>query len=138
MATRSRIGMVNEDGTVSSVYCHWDGYPSYNGRVLSENYTDLEKVKKLIDLGSISVLKDEVETDDPHTFDKPKEGITIAYHRDRGENYDPPRINESLDEYLEDDNEEYGYFFLDGEWFVKPCYGDRPVQTVKEALAEDL
>ena len=138
MATRSRIGMVNEDGTVSSVYCHWDGYPSYNGRVLSENYTDLEKVKKLIALGSISVLDEEVETSDPHTFENPKKGVTVAYHRDRGEDYDAPRINGSLDEYLEDDNEEYGYFFLDGEWFVKPCYGDRPVQTVKEALAEDL
>jgi len=138
MATRSRIGMVNEDGTVSSIYCHWDGYPDYNGRVLSENYTDLEKIKKLIALGSISVLKGEVETDDPHTFDNPKEGVTIAYHRDRGEDYDAPRINESLDEYLEHDNEEYGYFFLNGEWFVKPCYGDRPAQTIKEALAEDL
>lgn len=138
MATRSRIGILNEDGTVSSVYCHWDGYPSHHGRILSESYTDPEKVKKLINLGSISILDEEVETSDPHTFEKPKDGVTVAYHRDRGEDYDPPRINGSLDEYFEDDNEEYGYLFVDGEWLVKPCYGDRPVQTVKEALAEDL
>lgn len=138
MATRSRIGILNEDGTVSSVYCHWDGYPSHNGRILSTSYTDTEKVRKLINLGSISFLDDEVETSDPHTFEKPKEGVTVAYHRDRGEDYNPPRINGSLDEYFEDDNEEYGYLFVDGEWLVKPCYGDRPIQTIKEALAEDL
>jgi hypothetical protein len=138
MATRSRIGILNEDGTVSSVYCHWDGYPSHHGKILSEHYTDPEKVKKLINLGSLSILDKDVYTTEPHTFEKPKEGVTVAYHRDRGEDYDPPRINGTLDEYFEDDNEEYGYLFVDGEWLVKPCYGDRPIQTIKEALAEDL
>lgn len=33
MATRSRIGIENQDGTVTSVYCHWDGYPENNGRI---------------------------------------------------------------------------------------------------------
>ena len=56
MATRSRIGIENEDGTVSSVYCHWDGYPSGNGRTLVEYYSDREKVKELIALGSISTF----------------------------------------------------------------------------------
>ena len=27
MATRSRIAKQNPDGTIKSVYCHWDGYP---------------------------------------------------------------------------------------------------------------
>ena len=27
MATRSRIAIELSDGTVKSVYCHWDGYP---------------------------------------------------------------------------------------------------------------
>lgn len=160
MATRSRIGMVNEDGTVSSIYCHWDGYPSNNGKILLENYKDRDKVKRLIDLGPISSLNAEVSPGDiyeskntdvkkaiklltdvelikKHSFESPMEGVTVAYHRDRGEDYNPPRINESLDDYFEDDNEEYGYLFVDGEWLVKPCYGDRPIQTVKEALAEE-
>lgn len=161
MATRSRIGIVNEDGTVSSIYCHWDGYPDHNGKLLTTHYTDREKVKALIELGSISSLGEHVEppsvvdesdTDGKkgermlkrfgvigkHSFDNPLPGVTVAYHRDRGEDYHPPRINGSLDEYFEDDNEEYGYLFVDGEWLVKPCYGDRPIQTINEALAEDL
>ena len=28
MATRSAIGYINIDGTVTGTYCHWDGYPS--------------------------------------------------------------------------------------------------------------
>ena len=26
MSTRSRIGVMMDDGTVKQVYCHWDGY----------------------------------------------------------------------------------------------------------------
>ncbi len=140
MATRSRIGIENEDGTVSSIYCHWDGYPSHNGKLLVENYQDREKVEALIALGSISSLNKEVSpSSKDHSFDKPMEGVTVAYHRDRGEDYYPPRLNESRDDYFEDDNEEYGYLFTkEGEWLVKPCYGGNSVpQPISEALAEE-
>ena len=163
MATRSRIGIENEDGTVSSIYCHWDGYLSGVGKKLVENYTNRDKVKDLIELGAISSLDSEVappilfenegeevqkgvrmlkkfgELKSDHSFDNPMKGVTVAYHRDRDEEYIAPRINKSLDEYFEDDNEEYGYLFnLDGEWLVKPCYGENPVpQPVNEALAEE-
>ena len=56
MGTRSRIGVMHGD-KVKSVYCHWDGYPEYNGVVLKENYQTQEKVEQLIALGSISSLK---------------------------------------------------------------------------------
>lgn len=35
MGTRSTIGFVEGDG-FRGRYCHWDGYPTYMGRVLSE------------------------------------------------------------------------------------------------------
>jgi hypothetical protein len=159
MATRSRIGIVNEDGTVSSIYCHFDGYVSGVGKKLVENYTNRDKVKELISLGSISSLGERVSPDDPlkgyeegkaksilerfnpkekHSFDNPAPGVTVAYHRDRGEEYFGPRVNESLDDYLLDDNEEYGYVFtLESEWLVKPWSKEDPVQPVNEVLAED-
>ena len=31
MSTRSRIGLQLANGSVLSVYCHWDGYPEFNG-----------------------------------------------------------------------------------------------------------
>ena len=151
MATRSRIGIENEDGTVSSVYCHWDGYPSNNGRILVTHYTDREKVKELIALGSISALKENVAPPalppdiigirmlkefkvlpkTTHTFDTPQDGVTIAYHRDRGEELQEARVDESIEAYSESDYEEFGYVFTkDNEWLVV----DGTIQSVADIL----
>lgn len=67
MATRSFIGMLNDDGTVTGHYCHSDGYYSWNGRILNEHYRDIAKVKRLIDLGAMSVLAPEIGK--KHDFD---------------------------------------------------------------------
>ena len=42
MSTRSHIGIWNEDGSLDVIYCHWDGYPSYNGAVLFHHYQEPE------------------------------------------------------------------------------------------------
>ena len=44
MATRSTIALEFADGTVQQVYCHWDGYLDYNGKLLAEHYTDLSLI----------------------------------------------------------------------------------------------
>ena len=49
MATRSRIGIELSDGSILSVYHHWDGYPTWLGRILNTHYTTREKVEDLID-----------------------------------------------------------------------------------------
>lgn len=36
MSTRSRIGYVEKDGSVVSIYSHWDGYPGNAGQILTE------------------------------------------------------------------------------------------------------
>ena len=54
MGTRSRIGIQLKDNSVLSVYCHYDGYPEFNGRVLRDNYDTIEKVRNLIDGGDMS------------------------------------------------------------------------------------
>jgi hypothetical protein len=120
MATRSRIGIQKEDGSVTSIYCHWDGYPDHNGKILLSNYTEREKVEELIALGSISSLrKNIVNTSGTHSFESPQEDVTVAYHRDRGEDLDAGRIDASLEEFEKKDNEEYGYVLTkDNVWLV--------------------
>lgn len=86
MATRSNIGILNSNGTINSIYCHWDGYPSNNGKILLEYYQDTEKIKKLINGGDISYLGEEISGDKNHTFDNPSSNQTVFYTRDRGEN----------------------------------------------------
>jgi hypothetical protein len=148
MATRSRIGYVAEDGKVHSIYCHWDGYPSNNGEILLKHYTDMEKVTALVALGSISILGEEVEPKPEgdgvkkHTFDEPQEGVTVAYCRDRGEDFKDvkPRIDESVDAFVKSDVEEWGYLFLpDGKWLVVNGWDERrTAKTLTQELIEKL
>lgn len=48
MGTRSNIGILYADGSVETIYCHWDGYFENNGLILYENYNSSELVKKLL------------------------------------------------------------------------------------------
>lgn len=83
MGTRSNIAIQEKDGSIRAIYCHWDGYLAHNGQMLFNYYSSTAKLRKLIDLGSISILAPEIGT--KTDFDNPKDGQVIAYNRDRGE-----------------------------------------------------
>lgn len=87
MATRSAIGFVEYDGSVTGIYCHWDGYLEGVGATLVKHYNDTYKVLDLIDLGDISSLGEEIG--EKHDFDKGSTKTANwckSYTRDRGEN----------------------------------------------------
>jgi len=135
MATRSRIGIEQEDGTVKSIYCHWDGYPSYNGFILNGFYRDRKEVESLINLGNISVLGKRSKPNPMlgHSFDKPQPDVTIAYGRDRGEDGVEARIDESVDAYLASDVEEYGYLFTkENKWVWFDPYNGSKLRSCDE------
>ena len=134
MATRSRIGLVLDDGTVKSVYCHWDGYPEHHKPLLERYYDTPEKIEALLDLGDISVLgthynkelsqKDWTRFENKLTEEEAKEieSCTVVYN-DRGEDT-KARIDKDLDSFLNGckAGEEFIYVFKknwDGiqEWF---------------------
>lgn len=136
MATRSRIGIENENGKVESIYCHWDGHPSHNGKILNQHYTDAEKVKALIALGDISSLQENAIPADgvTHSFEEPAGNVTVAYHRDRGEEFRKPRENNSVEAFSQSDVEEYGYVFTrEGEW--KVVLGQGKIKSLAEVLS---
>ena len=87
MSTRSYIAMKTGENTYRAVYCHYDGYLEYNGRMLLEHYNTQERVEKLLNLGCISSLKEKLEPEagSHHCFDTPDEDVTVFYGRDRGE-----------------------------------------------------
>ena len=124
MATRSRIGMEMPNGEVRSIYCHYDGYPEGVGATLQEHYTDPAKVEALMALGDISILSENVaprggQERSQHSFQKPVEGVTVAYHRDRAEYYNPARVDMNIESFAKSDFEEFGYVFTrNGEWIV--------------------
>jgi hypothetical protein len=119
MSTNSSIWIQNADGTFEGVYCHWDGYVDGVGATLAHHYTDERKVRNLISLGSISSLEKYtghgfIGSLEDHSFDKPMKDVTVAYHRDRGEDLDI--WTESLQECTT--TEEYNYVFVNGTWHV--------------------
>ena len=122
MSTRSRIGYELSNGSILSIYCHFDGYPEFNGVKLNEHFNTIEKVKELIDLGDISCLW----TNAGFNQDTLPETGPLPYSQ-RGEDC-PPRHDESLEEYLSE-GEEYSYLFTDGEWI---CYDMHQFNNDKE------
>lgn len=137
VSTRSTIGRKNMDGSYDVIYCHSDGYPSYNGKMLYEHYQGKEKVDQLIALGDLSVLGEEIGEKHPFdTFDMPEmireryERMCRAYGRDRGEK------NTEADHYESDDalaamlkkswtEWVYIYHIEDGKWY----YTNNPSPT---------
>jgi hypothetical protein len=129
MAIRSRIGIVNNDGSIESIYCHFDGYISNNGRLLAAHYTTEEKVRELIDLGDLSSLGAEIG--EQHDFENPgSRDWCRAYRRDRAETGCLPQHSKTTEDFLAI-GEEYNYLFSPGigEWVVNYGEGFRRVNT---------
>jgi len=117
MATRSSIAIKTPEG-IRSIYCHYDGYPSNNGTILNENYTNPSKINRLIGLGDISYLSDNVGSS-KQDFNNPTPGITLAYGRDRGESGVDAITHPDIESWAEDREGagcEYGYLWENGSW----------------------
>ena len=113
MATRSRIGLELSDGSVISSYCHFDGYPEFNGVKLVEHFNTKEKVQELIDLGDVSCIW----TNAGWNNETLPETGPLPYSA-RGEDC-PPRLDANKYDYLAD-GEEYAYIFTQNDEWV--CY----------------
>lgn len=132
MSTNSTIALEFLDGSVSQVYCHWDGYLEHNGRILVEHYSNPFKLQTLINLGDISVLGPEIGV--KHPFENPyrigtpeyqahkdQYGImTKFYGRDCGEDDIEAEDFVSFDDYLQNrQSQDYDYILrTDGNWYV--------------------
>jgi len=119
MATRSNIGIVNEDKSITSIYVHWDSYPEYVGRILLSHYTTSDRVNKLMQLGNLSQLCEDMCPTESHTFDKPESGVCVVYGRDRGEKDQEAIVFEDLGEFEDGAKNswaDYQYLFEDNKW----------------------
>ena len=123
MATRSTIAIELPNGKIKSVYCHWDGYLSYNGKILQEHYTDAKKVEKLISKGAISSLAPEIGR--KHAFGDTDKGMCTFYARDRGEALQVNTFKD-FDDYVRNlDGQEYDYLFTKyGNWRVRAWHNE--------------
>ena len=119
MGTRSRIGIQLSDDSILSVYHHWDGYPEWLGRILKTHFNTREQVSELIDGGDMSVCWTKERWGDVNEYGgqmkKEVEEYGPQYYSERGEDC-PPRLDNSIVEYLAN-GEEFAYIFnRKNEW----------------------
>ena len=100
MGTRSRIGLQLADDSILSIYCHWDGYPEFNGVKLVEHFNSYDKAAELIDGGDISALWTNAGWNN-----EPLPEVGPLYYSSRGEDC-PPRLDATFGKYI-GNNEEY-------------------------------
>ena len=121
MATRSRIGIELNDGSILSAYHHWDGYPQWLGRILNTHYNTKTKVADLIDGGDMSCAWTNERWGGVNEYGGQMKEETAEYgaqyYSQRGENC-PPRYDETREEFLSD-GEEFSYIFTSAGWV---CY----------------
>lgn len=109
MGTRSRVAVMHGD-VCKSVYCHYDGYLDYAGRILLAHY-DSTLANALIARGDNSGVKETVED--------------MNFYSDRGETDVSWRVAHTFDEFLEQVEScfgEYYYVMKDGEWYAGCVY----------------
>lgn len=111
MSTRSRVGIKEKDGTVRSVYVHFDGYVAGVGKTLYESYQDADKIEQLINLGDMSSINSEIEKCEPYT--QRGEDLNIATD-----------TLLSFKKYWASCGEEYVYLYTDGKWMTNSVYKD--------------
>lgn len=98
MATRSRIGIVNKDGSITSIYNHFDGYPQGVGVQLALNYGEKE-AKRLMKLGNRSSLFSYPTKKGAYKY--PASGIIDPYYPEDARTYKD--FNEFVEDTIESD-----------------------------------
>ena len=114
MATRARIGLKLDDGSIISAYHHWDGYPEWLGVTLKEHYNTKEDIAKLIDGGNMSSCYSDNQYDEEKQ-EFVKNDPKPEYY---GGDDERPRLSRNFTQFAFDSKsgEEYLYLFADNEW----------------------
>lgn len=129
MSTNSTINIKHKDGSFEGIYCHWDGYLSWNGQLLYAFYNTPEKVQELISLGSLSTLGMNIGVELPK--DTEKEDLRDERERLRKDNFQclfyTRDCGQEIECYKGEDEKHYDlnmqpYNYLfdenDGNWYV--------------------
>lgn len=142
MSTNASIGIYHKDTKQSTfIYCHNDGYLEHLGVMLELYYNSPEKAQALIDLGDLSAVYANpaplIGTESEHSFDHPMNNVTVAYHRDRDEDFH----QEIFDGYKACDISNrlytnYMYLYKDNQWYYST--GSRWNKLSKSKIVQDM
>jgi len=81
MSTHAFIGLEKRDGSVSFIYVHYDGFPRNMAPMLTQNWAELARVKKLLSKGDLlgvkATLRQCHRIGTPPFKDKPQHADTV-------------------------------------------------------------
>jgi hypothetical protein len=133
MATRSYIGIRNTDASVDYIYCHFDGYPEHNGAILTEYYSNINRVNELLNLGDLSVLGKFIG--EKNEFNDRVRDTCLAYGRDRGES-NVSKKNSGYDELITNQDVDYVYVFDGDYWECHSTWNPELINLYNTASSE--
>ena len=133
MATRSYIGVRNTDASVDYIYCHFDGYPEHNGAILTEYYSNINRVNELLNLGDLSVLGKFIG--EKNEFNDRVRDTCLAYGRDRGES-NVSKKNSGYDELITNQDVDYVYVFDGDYWECHSTWNPELINLYNTASSE--
>jgi hypothetical protein len=146
MSTNARIGIENADGSITTSYHHWDGYPAGLGFNLVENWADEDLLGAAIALGDASHWADRIgEKIDFDQFPRSDSyyAQNVYYKRDRGETgvdaivYDSYEVFEKCFLRRTPCGEEYAYVLrLDGTWTQISVYAKEIKHDAEDSIRE--
>tara|TARA_Y100000593_G_scaffold66021_1_gene121551 strand:- start:35 stop:484 length:450 start_codon:yes stop_codon:yes gene_type:complete len=129
-ATRWMVGVEEPNGKVLATYGHWDGHPSYVGKLLKKHYNNTALVKQLIKIGKQGISSLGKKIGKKHDFDMPyaekeKLGYTTFYGRDRGEKGNMHQKFRDRQDFGYEHDQSYGYVWSvkDKKWYVYDYQG---------------
>ena len=108
MSTRSEIAIENKDGSISSIYCHSDGYIEHNGYLLNKHYKSHKLALSIIEQNDCSYLGETIEE-------------SRFYNSWRNENTKYKKFNNEssfMQDFNNDIFAEYIYLFKNNKWYV--------------------
>ena len=135
MATRSYIGVRNLDASVDYIYCHFDGYPEHNGQILTEHYTNINRVNELMKLGDLSMLGKFIG--EKQNFNDRVKDCCLAYGRDRGEPNTGVK-NSGYSELIKDQSVDYVYIFDGDYWECFDTYTPETTINLYNTVSADI
>jgi hypothetical protein len=133
MGTRSLVAVMHGD-VCKSVYCHYDGYLDYTGRILLSHY-DSTAANALIARGDNSGVKETLEEMNFYA-DREAQGEDVQEFV----NSTPWQVAHTFDEFLEQVKGcwgEYYYVMKDGVWYAGAVYDTEGLVKNELVLLKD-